>query len=123
MRHSKSKEGGDPETLARMRAELILKVRSGLMTASEAAKQLGVSRKTYYKWENRGLEGMLDALLDRSSGRPSRPVDGEKETLESSLEQIKKQLLLAEQRAEIQTILYDDLGLIEALRRNGSKKK
>jgi DNA invertase Pin-like site-specific DNA recombinase len=33
---------------ARLRAELILKVRAGLMTATEAAGHLGVSRKTYY---------------------------------------------------------------------------
>jgi len=35
------------------------------MTATEAAKQLGVSRKTYYKWEQRGLEALLDGLQDQ----------------------------------------------------------
>lgn len=32
-----------------------MKVRCGLMTARQAAKQLGVSSKTFYKWEQRGL--------------------------------------------------------------------
>ena len=38
------------QQMARLRAELIMKVRCGLMTAAEAARQLGVSRKTFYKW-------------------------------------------------------------------------
>ena len=42
--------GKKPQDQARLRAQLIMKVRCGLMTAAEAAKQLGVSRKTYYKW-------------------------------------------------------------------------
>ena len=33
-----------------LRAEMIMKVRCGLMTAAQAAARLGVSRKTYYKW-------------------------------------------------------------------------
>ena len=35
---------------ARSRAELIMKVRCGLISAQQAAERLGVSRKTYYKW-------------------------------------------------------------------------
>jgi len=34
---------------ARQRAEMILKVRGGQITAQEAARALGISRKTYYK--------------------------------------------------------------------------
>ena len=53
------------ETLARLRAELIVAVRSGRISAKEAAARLGVSRKTYYKWEKRALKGMVAALSDR----------------------------------------------------------
>jgi transposase len=41
--------------LARKRAAVIFAVRSGRITAEEGAKQLGVSRKTYYEWERRAL--------------------------------------------------------------------
>ena len=57
---------------ARLRAQLIMKVRCGLMTAAEAARQLGVSRKTYYKWEQRGLSALLDGLSDQPPGRPEK---------------------------------------------------
>ena len=43
------------EALARQRAALIVAVQSGQITASEAAQQLGISRKTYYQWEKRAL--------------------------------------------------------------------
>ena len=72
---------GKTEAQARRRAEVILKVRAGVVSASEAAKELGVSRKTYYKWEQRALAGMLEGLLERSSGRPRLPSDPEKEHL------------------------------------------
>ena len=41
----------DPK--ARERANVILQVQAGLITATEAAQKLGVSRKTYYEWERR----------------------------------------------------------------------
>lgn len=37
------------QALARQRAQLIMQVRSGVMSAQEAARRLGISRKTYYK--------------------------------------------------------------------------
>ena len=59
--------------MAIRRAEIIMKVRSGIMTATEAARELGVSRKTYYKWEKRGLAALLDGLSDQPTGRPEIP--------------------------------------------------
>jgi len=61
-------------TKSLQRAEAIMKVRCGLMTASAAAAQLGVSRKTYYKWEQRGLSALLTGVSDNSAGRPEKPV-------------------------------------------------
>ena len=66
------------QALARQRAQLIMQVRSGVLSAQEAARQLGVSRKTYYKWERRALAAMVEALGDREQGRPPRPIDPEK---------------------------------------------
>jgi transposase len=70
---------------ARLRAELIMKVRCGIMTAQEAASRLGVSRKTYYKWEQRGLSALLDGVADQVAGRPASPVDGRRQELERQL--------------------------------------
>lgn len=39
------------DKLAIERAEVILKVQSGELTATEGAAMLKVSRKTYYEWE------------------------------------------------------------------------
>ena len=64
--------------LARQRAQLIMQVRSGVVSAQEAARQLGISRKTYYKWERRALAAMVKALGNRDDGRPPRsPRPGE----------------------------------------------
>jgi transposase len=49
---------------------MILQVRAGQMTATEAAKRLGISRKTYYQWEQRALSGMLAGLENGNPGRP-----------------------------------------------------
>jgi DNA-binding XRE family transcriptional regulator len=50
-------KGNEAEDLAQRRAEIIVQVQSGQLTATEAARQLGVSRKTYYQWERRALGG------------------------------------------------------------------
>ena len=90
---------------ARQRAEMILKVRSGLLSATEAAQALGVSRKTYYKWEKRGLAAMLEGLCERNSGRPASPGDGEKEELKRTMETMEKDLQRQEQRQSIRDLL------------------
>ncbi|MCE5228551.1 transposase [bacterium] len=88
--------------MQRVRAELIVQVRSGTMTAAEAARRLGVSRKTYYKWEQRGLAGLMKALDARAGGRPKAPRDEERTRLRRENERLKRRVLLAEQRAGIQ---------------------
>jgi hypothetical protein len=61
----------DRQALARQRAQLIMQVRSGVLTAEAAARQLDVSRKTYYKWERRALAAMVEALGNRGQGAPA----------------------------------------------------
>ena len=60
---------------ARQRAEIIMKVRCGLLTATQAAQLLHVSRKTYYKWEQRGLAALLEGVQDQEGGRPETPAE------------------------------------------------
>ena len=77
---------------AREKAEMILKVRGGLMSATDAARKLGISRKTYYKWEQRGLEAMMEGLCERNSGRPPGEPDGEKEQMKSRIRELEHEL-------------------------------
>ena len=107
------------EELARKRALLIMQVRSGQISAKEAAKQLGVSRKTYYQWEQKALSGMMEALQNGQAGRPALQKDPEKETLQEKVVDLEKKLTVAEQTVEVRDLLHE-LELKEGLVR---KKK
>ena len=85
----------------RLRAEAIVKVRAGQMSAAEAARQLGVSRKTYYKWEQRGLEGLLDGLCDRDPGRPSTALSKEVQSLQAKVAELERELDSRDQRDQL----------------------
>jgi transposase len=108
--------------LARERAAIILQVRSGKMTAMEGAERLGVSRKTYYEWEDRALQAMALALENQAPGRPPVPLDAEKEELQSKVRDLEKRLYLAEKTIEVKDLLsaYD---LHEAKKNRKEKKK
>ena len=100
----------NPNEKARQRAEQIIKVRSGRITATQAAENLNISRKSYYKWEERALKGMMDALADQSSGRPGLEVDGEKEILKRKLLEVEEQIRLLEQRLHIKAVMSEPVG-------------
>jgi len=106
------------QKLARERAMVILQVRSGALTAVEGAKLLGVSRKTYYEWEEKSLKAMALALENRPSGRPPLPVDPEKEALRERIQELEKKLDLAEKTIEVKELL----GAYEEFRYKGTKK-
>src|SRR5512139_1126667 len=93
------------QELARQRALVVLQVRSGLLTAKEGAQRLGISRKTYYEWEDKSLRAMALALENRPVGRSSVPVDKEKETLREQIRELEKKLYLAEKTVEVREIL------------------
>ena len=101
------KERPTPQHSARRQAELIMKVRCGLMSARQAAEQLGVSRKTYYKWEERGLAGLLSSLTDQASGRPGQPVDSEKQSLERQLGQAHRECAILQHKMALKEVLTD----------------
>ena len=68
------------------------------MTAAAAAAQLGVSRKTYYKWEQRGLSALLDGLSDQVPGRPENQQDPALAVLEKQMADLHKENRLLEQK-------------------------
>ena len=74
-------------------------------TTREAARQLGISRKTYYKWEHRALAAMVEALGNREQGRPPRPTDPEKEALQRQAQELQAKLQVLEQTARIRQAL------------------
>lgn len=95
------------QALARQRAQLIMQVRSGVMSAQEAARRLGISRKTYYKWERRALAAMVEALGHREQGRPPRAIDPEKETLRRQTQELQAKLQVLEQTERIRQALQE----------------
>ena len=101
---------------ARLRAEVIMKVRTGQLTVTAAAALLGVSRKTYYEWEARGLGGMLENLEDQTAGNPPSPVSPEQVALQERVAKLEQELEVAKQTAEIRAVL-------RAMEQNAAKKK
>lgn len=101
---------------ARQLAALIMQVRTGQISATAAAQQLGISRKTYYQWERRALQGMMEGLEDRPTGRPSQQPDPETEQLQQKIQDLEKKLNSSQEIIEIREKL-------EEARRQSAKKK
>ena len=99
--------GKKPQDQSRLRAQLIMKVRCGLMTAAEAAKQLGVSRKTYYKWEQRGLSALLDGLSDQPPGRPEKEEGPAQAIFEKQMADLRREKELLEQKLVLKDLALD----------------
>jgi transposase-like protein len=90
---------------AKQRAEVILKVQRGEMTTAAGAAALGVSRKTFYEWQERALVGLAMALEDLPAGRPETPVDLEKEALVTRNQELERELEVAKQTVEVKRVL------------------
>jgi transposase len=111
---------------ARRRAEIILQVRNGTISASEGAKRLGVSRKTYYEWERKGLSALLDALKDGAAGRPATAQqDPELPALRNRIALLEKEVEAAKQTAEVRKVLelYEQQLQLQSGKKNRSPKK
>ena len=106
----------NPDPKALLRTELIVKVRAGLMTAKAAAETLGVSRKTYYKWEKKGLQAMLAAGQNDTAGRPSKEERKEVKALRRKVKTLSAKLEEMAEPAELRLML-------RILERRDAKKK
>jgi transposase len=104
----------DPKAL--LRTEMIVKVRAGLMTATAAAEALGVSRKTYYKWEKRGLQAMLAAGEAETPGRHSKEESAEVRALKRKVESLTAKVEHLAETGNLRVMLL-------ALERQDAKKK
>ena len=92
-------------TQARQRAMLILQVQAGQITATAAAQQLGLSRKSYYQWEKRALAALLEAVEQQPPGRPSQATDREKEQLRQQVTQLQQQVAELEQVLKLRQLV------------------
>ena len=86
---------------------VILQRLAGSLTAIEAARQLGMSRKTYYQWEARALRGMKTAMEPGRPGRPRSKPDTELTRLEAQKQQLQQQVDTLEQRLRIRQVLAE----------------
>ena len=99
----------NPDPKAQLRMNVIMRVLSGEITATQGAEELGVSRKTYYEWENRAISSLHKTLSDRPVGRPEKEFNPYVEELESKVKDLSKQVLMLEQEREIRDILQGEL--------------
>jgi transposase-like protein len=91
---------------AKQRAEVILQVRSGQLTAKAAAQVLGISRQQYYQWEQRALSALLTSLADQPTGRPKTPADPEKSKLQHRVEPLEQQVQHYQQKEQLRQLLH-----------------
>jgi hypothetical protein len=78
--------------------KLIMQVRGGMLSATDAAAQLGISRKTWYERESRAMTAMMEALEAKPPGRPSSQGDPETQQLRSQISDLQQQVQILEQR-------------------------
>jgi len=115
----KSKQNQSSQALRR--AEIIMKVHCGLMTATEAAEVLGVSRKTYYKWEQRGLAALMEGLQDQAAGRPETAKESAREAeFEKQVARLRRDNELLQKKMQLKEIAHQ---LQLNAEKDGAKKK
>jgi transposase len=106
---------GNKEPLnARERISVIMKVQAGLLTATDAAAVLGISRKTYYEMENKALMGLMEALEPGKTGRPKKDKDPEKEAMARQIKELKQQVALNQMTINIRELFKGLDGVKEA---------
>ncbi len=84
-----------------------MKVQAGLLRAGEAAKQLGVSRKTYYELETKALSGMVQAIHPGKTGRPKTAVDDEKRAMVQEIKTLKQKVTLNQMKLRIRDLFKE----------------
>ena len=68
---------------------------------------MGVSRKTYYKWEQRGLSSLLDGVADQSPGRRANPSDEQRRDLQRQLSEAMTQIELLNHKMALKDVMVD----------------
>lgn len=93
------------EPISNRRLRALMEVWSGRRTAKDAAVSLGISRKSYYQWENRAIAAMHAALQDGQPGRPRKGADVTRLALEKETRDLRAEVLILQQRESIRSRL------------------
>jgi hypothetical protein len=92
----------DGSAKAKERLRLTLETMSGLGRVQEACVRLGISEQRYRQLRQTLLQGALDSLEDRPSGRLRRPAEpSETAALRQQLAALQRELQVAQVREEI----------------------
>jgi DNA-binding transcriptional regulator YiaG len=86
---------------------MIMKLRCGLLTDRQAADRMGVSRKTFYKWEKRGLNALLDNVTDLPPVRRAHPLDNRILDLEKQLALAHREIDLLNRKMALKDVLME----------------
>lgn len=91
------------------------------MKATEAATLLGVSRKTYYKWEQRALEGLFAGLEEKTAGRPEAEVQNTAQLeFEKQVAQLQRDNELLQKKLQLKDLVHQ---MQLKSQQDGAKKK
>lgn len=85
---------------------LIMQAQTGVMKVASAARQLRVSRKTFYQLSRRGIAAMAAALRPRSAGRPGKARQPGEEYLLEENGRLQKENLELRRIVRIRELLH-----------------
>ena len=97
----------------------IMRTLTDQVTATDAARQMGVSRKTLYQRINRVVKGAEAALAPRPAGRPAQERNPQVEYLLAQNTQLQREKLELEQRMYVR----EQLKQAKVENGKGTKKK
>jgi transposase len=88
------------------RMVLVMRVETRQVKASDAARQMGVSRKTFYQLALRGRMGMAAAMTPRPAGRPGQLRNPQLEYLLSENTRLQRENRELQQTLRIRELLH-----------------
>ncbi|MGH6693128.1 MAG: helix-turn-helix domain-containing protein, partial [Gammaproteobacteria bacterium] len=115
-----------PEVPAELQAryQTILAVLAGKLSVSEAARQLQLSRNHFQTVMHRALQGLIEGLAPRPTGRPPTVRDEEKERLRKENTRLGDRVETIDRLMEVASgILRDQVKLTGRMREPRAKKK
>jgi transposase-like protein len=98
------------ETSLREKMQLVMRVETVQVKAADAARQMGVSRKTFYQWRNRALSAMAAALTPRLAGRRAKSTDPQTEHLLGQNAELQRENLQLQQTLRVRELLHEGCG-------------
>jgi transposase-like protein len=112
-----------PEEM-RARYQVVLEVLAGQTSVSEGARRLGLSRNHFQTLLHRGLEGLIEGLGPKPTGRPPMPRDEEKERLEKENARLRDRVDTIDRLMEVASgILKDQVKLTGRSREPRSRSR